>query len=62
MPSRSKAQHDFFQAIKHNRKFARKAGVPQKVARNFIAADAKRGKKAVRRLPDRVRTIATGGY
>lgn len=64
MPSVSLAQHRFFNAIKHNKRFAGKTGVPQAVAREFLAADKARGKSALRRLPERAhrqsRTIATG--
>lgn len=44
MPSKSKKQHDLMQAAKHNPAFAKKAGVPQKVAREFIDADKRAGK------------------
>lgn len=65
MPSVSQAQHRFFNAAKHNPAFAKKAGVKQSVARDFIAGDKARGKKAIDRLPQRVapkRTIASGSY
>lgn len=39
MPSTSAKQHRFMEAIAHSAKFARKAGVPQKVGRDFAAAD-----------------------
>lgn len=39
MPSKSKAQHRFMEAAAHNPKFARKAGIPVKVAKEFVAAD-----------------------
>lgn len=44
MPSKSKKQHAFMQAAAHNKKFAKKAGIPQKVAREFVAADTAIGK------------------
>jgi hypothetical protein len=39
MPSSSKKQHNFMQAVAHNPEFAKKAGVPQSVGRDFAAAD-----------------------
>ena len=43
MPSVSSKQHRFFEAIAHSPEFARKAGVPQKVGKDFAAADDKAG-------------------
>lgn len=43
MPSSSKSQADFMKAIANNKKFAKKAGVPQEVGKDFAAADE--GKK-----------------
>ena len=46
MPSKSPAQKRFMQAAAHSPKFAKEAGIPQKVAREFVAADQKKaGKK-----------------
>lgn len=46
MPSKSPKQAKLMAAAAHNPKFAKKAGVPQKVAQEFHAADkAKRKKK-----------------
>lgn len=42
MPSKSPAQARLMAAAAHNPKFAAKAGVPQKVAKEFNAADAAR--------------------
>ena len=39
MPSKSKAQHNFMAAVAHNPAFAKKAGVPQSVGKEFNAAD-----------------------
>ena len=39
MPSVSKAQHRLMQAAAHNPAFAKKTGVPVKVAKEFVAAD-----------------------
>jgi hypothetical protein len=43
MPSVSKKQHDFMNAIAHNKAFAKKVGVPQSVGKDFAEAD--KGKK-----------------
>lgn len=43
MPSKSSAQARLMAAAAHNPKFAKKAGVPQKVAKEFNRADAKSG-------------------
>lgn len=43
MPSVSKKQHNFMAAVANNPSFAKKAGVPQSVGRDFAAAD--KGKK-----------------
>ncbi len=39
MPSKSKAQHNFMAAVAHNPAFAKKAGVPQSVGKEFNQAD-----------------------
>ena len=39
VPSSSKNQARFMQAVAHNPKFAKKAGVPQSVGKDFAAAD-----------------------
>ena len=39
MPSKSKAQHNFMAAVAHNPAFAKKAGVPQSVGKDFNKAD-----------------------
>ena len=39
MPSVSKQQHNFLEAVAHNPAFAKKAGVPQSVGKDFSAAD-----------------------
>ena len=43
MPSKSKAQHNFMAAIAHSPSFAKKAGVPMSVGKEFNKAD--KGKK-----------------
>ena len=39
MPSASKKQHNFMEAVAHNPAFAKKAGVPQSVGKEFSTAD-----------------------
>ena len=39
MPSVSKKQHNFMAAVAHNPTFAKKAGVPQSVGKEFSKAD-----------------------
>jgi len=39
MPSKSKAQHNFMAAVANNPSFAKKAGVPQSVGKEFTTAD-----------------------
>ena len=43
MPSVSKKQHNFMAAVAKNPKFAKKAGVPSSVGKEFLTAD--KGKK-----------------
>jgi len=43
MPSVSKKQHNFMAAIAHSPSFAKKAGVPVSVGKEFVSAD--KGKK-----------------
>ena len=43
MPSTSKKQHSFMEAIAHSPSFAKKVGVPQSVGKDFSTAD--KGKK-----------------
>lgn len=38
MPSKSGKQHRLMEAIAHNRAFAKKAGVPQSVGKDFAMA------------------------
>ena len=54
MPSTSDKQRRFMAAAAHDPKFAKRAGVPQTVAREFNQAD--KGKKlaeAMKRMPKR---------
>jgi hypothetical protein len=45
MPSKTPAQHRLMEAAAHNPKIAKQAGIPQKVAREFVRADAKKSPK-----------------
>lgn len=51
MPSTSAKQHRFMEAVAHSPEFAKKAGVPQSVGRDFVAAD-KRAAAGPHREPD----------
>lgn len=39
MPSRSPAQHRLMEAAAHDKGFAKKTGIPQHVAKEFVSAD-----------------------
>mgnify|MGYP001606188156 CR=1 len=43
MPSKSGKQHRFMEMIAHNPEKAKELGVPQKVGKDFVAADKKQG-------------------
>ena len=43
MPSKSAKQHRFMEAAAHNPSFAKRAGIPQGVAREFVSADKAMG-------------------
>ncbi len=45
MPSKSDKQARTMQAAAHNKSFAKKTGIPQKVAKEFVKADQKKRKK-----------------
>ena len=45
MPTTSKKQRNFMAAVAHSPEFAKKAGVPQSVGKDFSAADKQQGKK-----------------
>ena len=49
MPSTSAKQHRFMEAIAHDPKFAKKAGVPQSVGQDFATADKGKSFKKKRR-------------
>lgn len=48
MPSKSPKQARTMRAAAHDPKFAKKLGIPQKVAREYVAADQKVAKKKSR--------------
>ena len=43
MPSKSAKQHAFMEAIAHSPEFAKEAGVPQSVGKEFASADDRAG-------------------
>ncbi len=45
MPSKSKKQQNFMAAVANNPKFAKKAGVPQSVGKDYVEADRMKGMK-----------------
>jgi hypothetical protein len=49
MPSKSPAQARLMKAAAANPKFAKQAGVPPKVAKEFVREDRKRGNVATQR-------------
>jgi hypothetical protein len=51
MPSKSAQQHRFMEAAAHNATFAEKAGIRQKVAKEFVAADKKVATKSAKKRP-----------
>lgn len=53
MPSRSPAQHRLMEAAAHDPKFAKKAGVPRKVAEKFVSADEKEERREGKRELER---------
>lgn len=53
MPSQSPAQHRFMEAAAHDPKFAKKADIPQSVAKEFVLADIGRKIAPVKKAPKR---------
>lgn len=53
MPSQSMAQLRLMNYVAHSPKFAKKVKIPQKVGKEFHAADKARGKAAIAKLPER---------
>ena len=45
MPSKSKAQASTMKAAAHDPGYAKKMGIPQKVAKEFVRADQKKAAK-----------------
>lgn len=45
MPSKSEKQARTMRAAAHDRTFAKKVGIPQKVAKEFVAADKRKKRK-----------------
>jgi hypothetical protein len=43
MPSKSKKQHNFMEAVAHSKEFANKADVKQSVGKEFVKADDRAG-------------------
>jgi hypothetical protein len=52
MPSKSEAQRRLMAAAAHDPAFAKKVGIPVKVAKEFNRADARRGsiKRAIKKI------------
>ncbi len=47
MPSKSRSQNRLMEGVAHNPAFAKKVGIPQKVGKEFAAADKGRNIKAL---------------
>lgn len=47
MPSKSQAQHNFMEGVAHNPEFAKRAGVSQKVGKDFVEADKGKSTKSL---------------
>ena len=52
MPSKNLKQHNFMAAVAHNPAFAKKAGVPQTVGKEFVKADKESGMKSMKKMAD----------
>ena len=59
MPSSSKKQHNFMEAVAHNPAFAKKVGVPQSVGKDFSNAD--KGRKFSKGEDMATKKMAGGG-
>jgi hypothetical protein len=59
MPSTSKKQHNFMEAVAHSPSFAKKVGVPQSVGKDFSAAD--KGRKFSKGGEMATKKMAAGG-
>jgi len=49
MPSTSEKQHNFMEMVAHDKGAAKRVGVPQKVGKDFVKADA--GKAPAKKKP-----------
>jgi hypothetical protein len=61
MPSTSKKQHNFMAAVANNPAFAKKAGVPQSVGKEFVKADKESGMKSMKKMAGGGMTTAKMG-
>jgi hypothetical protein len=61
MPSTSKKQHNFMAAVANNPKFAKKAGVPSSVGKEFLTADKGKTFKQGGMMKKKMRKFADGG-
>jgi hypothetical protein len=59
MPSTSKKQHNFMEAVAHSPAFAKKAGVPQSVGKEFAKAD--KGRTFAKGGDMKAKKMAMGG-
>lgn len=50
MPSKSMAQHNMMEMVAHDPKAAKRLKIPQSVGQDYVAADKKKGKNALRDL------------
>jgi len=61
MPSVSKKQHNFMAAVANNPKFAKKAGVPSSIGKEFLTADKGKTFKQGGIMKKKMRKFADGG-
>ena len=61
MPSTSKKQHNFMAAVANNPKFAKKAGVPSSVGKEFLTADKGKTFKEGGTMKKMVKKMNEGG-
>jgi hypothetical protein len=61
VPSVSKKQHNFMAAVANNPAFAKKAGVPQSVGKEFVKADKESGMKSMKKMAGGGMTTAKMG-
>jgi len=58
MPSTSKKQHNFMAAVAKNPEFAKKAGVPSSVGKEFLTADKGKKFKEGGAMKDKMKMVA----